>query len=320
MKKLVIFNVGGAFSAYLELDENKIVIDLGKSDEFNPVTNFLLPLAERKFGKSDHDESKYHIEQAFLSHLDNDHISSIEDFDEFFNPHYLTTPCEHPRQEGIFNIILDFFTDENENRDKVLELMRLRLPGYGREIREDYDNPLIVHENYIENVNLYYIPAGSLEEHGNLKEKYSNNTSLVLFLNINGHTVLIPGDVMDDGMEYLINNNSDLLENLQMFGVDFLIAPHHGLETSFPESLFKTVKGGKINRLNIIPEKRRSILSLENRSDVDGRYYSDNYCLGDNDLGQKGVKTSNGHIVIDFSMAIPCVKRVDTENLLAEFI
>lgn len=38
--KVVIFNVGAALSAYVETDNKKIVIDLGKSCDFSPVNDF----------------------------------------------------------------------------------------------------------------------------------------------------------------------------------------------------------------------------------------------------------------------------------------
>ena len=42
--KVVIFNVGAALSAYVETDNKKIVIDLGKSSAFSPVNDSLRPL------------------------------------------------------------------------------------------------------------------------------------------------------------------------------------------------------------------------------------------------------------------------------------
>ena len=75
MKKIVILNVGGALSSYAEIDNKKIIIDLGKSSDFSPVDNFLIPLAQkRSFKKSDvtGNTDKYNIDQLFLSHLDND--------------------------------------------------------------------------------------------------------------------------------------------------------------------------------------------------------------------------------------------------------
>lgn len=42
--KIVIFNVGPALSAYIEMGSNKIVVDLGKGNDFSMVNDFLLPL------------------------------------------------------------------------------------------------------------------------------------------------------------------------------------------------------------------------------------------------------------------------------------
>lgn len=104
-----------------------------------------------------------------------------------------------------------------------------------------------------------------------------------------------------------------------MWGVDYLVAPHHGLATSFPECLFQELKGGK-TRLNIISEKIRTSDSAENRSDVDGRYYSSDYSTAGNDLKQNAVKTSMGHIVINLETAEGEIKQITSnEELLKEF-
>ncbi len=326
IQKQVIFNVGGALSSYLEFNGNRIIIDLGKSKDFNPIEDFLLPLAqERQFNKNPLDTNKYFLEQVFLSHLDKDHISTIEEFDKHFNPGLLTAPCIHPRQNNIFDIIKNLFINEDECRKKVLELMAKRSPGYGREIQEDYDKPLIVHKNYLNNVRLYYIPAKMCSNEEMFeKQNYSNNTSLVLFIKINNHKIFMPGDLMKTGMKYLIENRPELKNDLQNLGIDFLIAPHHGLTTSFPDILFQTIKNNKTNRLNIISEKIRRSLFQENRSDVDSRYYGDSHCLCNNNLDhQGGIKTSGGHIVLDYSNTIPTVKIIDTnekQELINEFI
>lgn len=50
MYKIAILNVGGGFSAYAELNDKKVVVDLGSGNGFSPVNNFLLPLiAKGKF-------------------------------------------------------------------------------------------------------------------------------------------------------------------------------------------------------------------------------------------------------------------------------
>ncbi len=332
IKKQVIFNVGGALSSYLEFDDKKVVIDLGKSNDFNPVDDFLLPLAKKKFTK-DPKTSKYTLEQVFLSHLDDDHISLIEEFDKHFNPRYLTVPCEHPKQNSIFNIIKNLIIkpkSESVYTKKVLELMNTRLPGYGRlddsnePLQEDKDQPLVVCQDCGENIKLYHIPAKICGEDEDLKNDYSNNISLALFIQINGHTIFMPGDLMKNGMEYLLNDNEQLKDDLKNIGIDFLIAPHHGLSTSFPDILFQSMKNNKINRLNIISEKVREINSKEQRSPVDSRYYGNQFCLCNNNIDRKGgIKTSGGHIIIDYDLQIPSIKIIKTENkedLVNEFI
>ncbi len=322
-------------SSYLEFNDRRVVVDLGKSDDFNPVEDFLLPLAKiRKFTKNVFDGNKYEITQAFLSHQDNDHISSIIDFDKYFHPLYLTAPTSHPKQNKIFNIILKYILKpggKNEYSEHLIKMMELRKPGHGKEnpnnpkepLDEDKNKPLVVYPDCADNIELFHIPAdvcGSVD----FKKSYSNNTSLVLFFNINSHTVLMPGDIMKEGIEYLLNNEADLYANIRTLGVDFLVVPHHGLSSSFSETLFQSMKNKKTNRLNIISEKRRKSDSDEQRSDVDSRYYSEDYSSGNNNLdGQRGRKTSEGHIVIDYSGIKPFVKIIKTEDkeaLVNEFI
>lgn len=157
-----------------------------------------------------------------------------------------------------------------------------------------------------------------------IKAHYPNNISLALLIKINNHSVFMPGDLMKEAMEYIINNDEKLKLKLQEVGIDFLIAPHHGLSTSFSEVLFQNIRDNKTKRLNIISEKVRSNDSDELRSNVDSRYYGNQYCACNNNLDrQGGIKTSGGHIVIDFSGSEPSVKIINTDNkqsLINEFV
>ena len=56
---------------------------------------------------------------------------------------------------------------------------------------------------------------------------------------------------------HLIDTNAKFKGLLNNDGVDYLVAPHHGLQTSFSEYLFQNIKGNKV-RLNIISEKIRA--------------------------------------------------------------
>ena len=57
--KIVIFNVGPALSAYIEMGSNKIVVDLGKGNDFSMVNDFLLPLFKKR-GKLKYLRDKYY--------------------------------------------------------------------------------------------------------------------------------------------------------------------------------------------------------------------------------------------------------------------
>jgi hypothetical protein len=322
MKKIVIFNVGGALSSYAVMGDMKILVDLGKSADFSPVDDFLIPLAEKlSFRKWDALENaegagKYVIDQLFLSHLDNDHISDYERFRDSFHPGYMTCPNDNETQSSIFKIIMDFFTGDNESRKLVLSDMKRRRADIENNYGMTPQNPLV---STVPEVNLFYIRP-SLCQSDELKPGYANNISLVLFFFVGDKTVLMPGDILKEGMEYLIDNDESFKKQLNNLGIDFLIAPHHGLSTSFSERLFKEISGGK-TRLNIISEKVRIAESEENRSDVDRRYYDSNYSNGDNSLKQNAVKTSMGHIVIDLETDETEIKQYsDINDVINEFI
>lgn len=320
MKKIVIFNVGGALSSYAEIEDKKIVIDLGSSSDFSPVDNFLIPLAEeRSFAKSEviGNTDKYHIDQLFLSHLDDDHITDYEKFRDKFWPNYMTCPNDNETQDSIFKIIIDFFTGENKTRKLVLSDMKVRSASVPNPYGMSPSNPLV--STVPEIIKLFYITPKDCNDDENLKSGYANNISLLLFFHLENKTLLMPGDILKEGMEYLIEHNTDFKKQINDFGIDFLIAPHHGLATSFSERLFQEMKGNK-TRLNIISEKIREENSDENRSDVDTRYYDSDYSTGENSLKQNAVKTSMGHIVIDLETDETEIKQyTDIKDVIQEF-
>jgi hypothetical protein len=329
MKKIVILNIGGALSSYAEIDDKKIIIDLGKGSEFSPVNDFLIPLAKKRnfetanyTGNTDENASKYNIDQLFLSHLDNDHISDYEQFRNFFYPRYMTCPNNNETQDSDFKINTNYLTGENKTRELVLSDMRARSSETPNDYKMSPSDPLV--STIPEIIKLYYIKPTDCEKNDTLRSGYNNNISLVLFFCLKNKTLLMPGDISKEGMEYLIDDkgerNKYFKAHLNDLGIDFLVAPHHGLATSFSERLFREIKGNK-TRLNIISEKIREKDSDENRSDVASRYYELNYSTGENSLQQNGVKTSMGHIVIDLETEETEVKQyIDIDDVFGEFI
>ena len=320
MKKLVIFNVGGAFSAYGDFGGRKIMVDLGRSADFSPVEDFLIPLAQHgKFtrGFSDYNRNKWVFDQLFLSHLDNDHIGDYQKFREYFHPHYMTCPNDNHQQNDEFKVKRDLLGPQNEIRDLVLQDMRARTTLNTPNPELSPANPLV---SILEEISLFYINPDDCEVDPILARGYANNISLVLFFQVRLKTLLIAGDLLKDGMKHLLETDEAFHEKISSHGVDFLVAPHHGLQTSFSEDLFAAMPNGK-SRLNIISEKVRRQDSDENRSDVDGRYYSSDYSTGDTSIHQNGVKTSLGHIVIDFETDETEVRTYqDIDEVINEFL
>lgn len=313
MKKIVVFNVGGALSAFLNIDGRNILIDIGKSEMFNPVVDFMMPFFERN--ACEMDNGKYKIEQLIISHPHKDHISAIVDFNKKFAPFYLTCPNDKEGNSRLDKLDFSYF-DEDTEEIKVL-----------RDMYSDRSLPLTTcfnSEGIIKQY-LFYIKPGEVANNDSLisdGECYQNNVSLVNLFEINGYYVLFPGDIMKNGMEYLINNAPKLRRKLSCHGIDILVAPHHGLESSFCSYMFETMKGNKIRCLNIISEK---VNSDDNRN-VDSRYYDRDYCSGKNNLigmGENGAcfgrKTSAGHICVDLDYDKPIFKIINDNDELIDW-
>ena len=76
---------------------------------------------------------------------------------------------------------------------------------------------------------LFWIKPQDVEDDENLSsngEAYQNNVSLVSMFEINGYWVLLPGDIMKNGMSRLINAGAKFFKKLSIHGIDILVAPH----------------------------------------------------------------------------------------------
>jgi hypothetical protein len=311
--RVVAFNVGGCLSVYFEFSAKTVLYDIGSSDSFCPVKDFLLPLyRKRKSPKNKND--KFEMDQLIISHPHDDHISSLEIYDKNFYPGLLTVPNDNegiPEEEKI-----NWGLIKNKKNDYVKYLREQMLPGRRP--------PLTSSAPY--HLSIFYIPAKKCEAEEKdtdlKKENYDNNIGIVGYIDYSNHKLLLAGDLLKDGMEYLIKNNSSFQKKLGQ-GVDFLIVPHHGLRSGFSTVLFSNMKNGKTKRLNIVSEK--PTLEDDVRK-VDTRYSSADYCEGQNNLsdGKDLVyqrKTSNGHIYIDCRNEQPKVKIIEkSEDLIKEFL
>lgn len=304
--KQVVFNVGGALSTYVEFHGKKLLVDAGKSDDFNPIFDFLLPLYKKRGnGASLFDDKKYHIDQLLISHPHKDHISAIVDFEKYFHPELFTCPNSNQGMPDGHKINWELIGNGNDT-----SIIKLKEMLVGREppLRATAD----------QNEWIYYLPPEGVEGDEELSaESYCNNISIAVFLLINGHRVFLPGDMQKAGMAELLVNNPTLKNRLKG-GVDILIAPHHGLTSSFCVEMFNHMPYHRTRCLNIVSEKPNN--PDENRT-VDSRYSSSEYCQGINNLkyGEgkcNQVKTSRGHIFIDYSPKDYPIFEIVTDNEL----
>lgn len=305
--KVAVFNVGGALSVYVEYSGKSILLDIGNNKDFSPTHDFLLPLYQKR--KANKINNKYQIDQLIISHPHNDHISDLINFNEYFHPALVTCPNDNDGMAETDKINWDLITNPNDIYVKFLR--KNVLPGR--------KPPLISCHPHL---SLFWIPPKTSEECDDLnKVNYSNNISLVCYIYFNNNSILLPGDIMKDGMAWLINN-SNSFKNTLAKGIDFLIAPHHGLKTSFSTELFNCIPNNKIKRLNIVSEK--TVTEDSNRV-VDSRYSNSYYCEGRNNLSTPESivcqrKTSSGHILLDFNNSImPRVNILDTNQLIAAY-
>lgn len=281
--KVVVFNVGPALSAYIELGDKKIVYDLGKSNDFSPVNDFLIPLFKNREGEKD----KYKIDQLFLSHPHKDHISDLEEMNKHFLYELYTTPNDlSGSEEKNKNVNWDLVDDPKSD-----EVKRVKASYKNRFLPLKTCDPL--------RMTIGYLYPGDVEEDATLaNESYTNNISILLYIH-SGYKILFAADIQKEGMSKLLKESSALKKKIEQ-GVDFLVCPHHGLRSSFSTTLFNTMKDNKTKKLNIVSEKAND----EDNRNVDSRYSSTDYCEGDNNLSTNNNtvcqrKTSQGHIFID---------------------
>lgn len=309
---MIVFNVGGALCSYLEINGTSILIDVGSSNEFNPIKEFLIPYFSAT-DKPKVKEGKYCFGQLLISHPHHDHISLLKDFSDYFFPELITCPNDKS-DNALLNIDWNlFFPDGTTIHNQEITLLKKLYEKRNLPLR-----PILQNDNYPDRQYIYYLEPGYVARNDELTtngETYANNISLVSIFNINGFHILFPGDIMKNGIKHLLahdnSNGGHTFKKGLNSGIDILIAPHHGLESAFSENLFSELPDGKVNCINIVSEKQNS--PKENR-DVDKRYANANYCKGDNNLqSTNGAdnncqrKTSQGHICIDFNHYKPII-------------
>jgi len=287
-----IFNVGRGLSIFIRTALNQgIIYDFGSSDDFSP-TNFI---KKHLLPNLDSYDGKHEIAQTIISHPHLDHISEIEslqDSHSLFYAHLHT--CPHDKfTSGMPDERIDLARINNPvNSEEKIKAYKNLYEGDRRKL--PLQTILYSSSRSIPNLEygIYYIrPPKVAELFPEDDQKYSNSISMVLFYRQGQHTLLIPGDIMPEALDYLLEEKIgcekrytifDKLQSLnhpmwhqkacdqpslrtclQTYGLTVLVAPHHGLESGYSDMLYSSIKGSKPG-LVVISEKRHV-------SDIDGK-------------------------------------------------
>jgi len=313
---LWVFNVGRGICAFVRTPENfGLSIDCGGDGENRPlrrVEKLILPSLTKYSGVS--------VAQAVVSHPHVDHYRDIYRM-VGWHPHLITCPNDKTPIDGYPDERFSFRLLETKVSDEPLlrvyrecyseRSLPLRVPAFGRTVPNFH-------------YGLFYVRP-PVAERDLPTTDYVNNCSIMAFLRIGDSSVLLPGDIMTSGMDHAINTGCEsrltgstgyelarektldmkaLRTWIKMFGCKFLVAPHHGLESAWPEAMFDslTAEGHQV-RLALISEKDNP---GENGGRVDSRYYSGEYVKGQTvfyDNGSSEVRRAistrkDGHMLV----------------------
>lgn len=258
-----VFHVGRGVAGAIRTPAGKwIAIDLGASEDFCPVEDFFLHRIPKKEG------GKRKIDQLIISHPHNDHMTALKRFHENFHPNFLTVPNDNDPQDAKHKV--DWDRIQNPDDDLTNYLRDELLPGRQPPLKATSES---TDRFFFE---IHHLMPDTCENDEDLStSNYPNNISILARVNYKGNVVLFAGDIMKDGMKKLIDS-TPFGKRLKDVGVTFLVAPHHGLRSSFSVDLFNAMKGGK-PALNIISEKPTKTDSNEI---VDTRYGDEDYASG----------------------------------------
>lgn len=343
-----VFNTERGFSALIRLPNNLgILYDLGGTEDFSPISfvaEHIAPFLSPAAG------STRTISQCVLSHPHADHIQELPTLlalgqdDPSLQPRLLTCPND---KEAEFEV--DFSRLISDENAELIQTYRDAYEERNPPLQTITADPLCNTPNV--EYGLYYMPPPSVAElYPEDDQAYCNGLSILLYVRHGPQPILFTGDVTPDVFARIVHGKSPVAKRFSYLsgtpqntpadfnthtstqptlkamlaarGLSVLIAPHHGLESCFPDQFFPLVNGKKPH-INIISEKRH--LSEEDGK-VDARYQSKDFAFGA-DVDNEGVVESrysvstrnNQNILVTFdgSNATPGIYlREDPEELL----
>ena len=321
--EVIMFNVGRGLSMLIKTPHNHVIIyDLGSSEELSPVADIY-----RKPGfLSQMAGSERKIAQCIISHPHLDHISDLTDENrDFLNKQSALVSCQNDKDKVA-----------GQAEGHKIDFSRIKNPGGDRKVdnyRSLYKErslPLVTFNPDVDGVDFqvgyYYLTH---EQAAKLfpkdDQEYANSLSIVLYMSYCGLTMLIPGDVIPDAFELILDGKCEkrftdykrkmaeekrrlwaemtsdqpnLGTLLKKKGLTVLVAPHHGLESGYPKCLFDLLEDKK-PEIILIAEKSQS----GNSGSVDKRYQDGTCSKGvdfDGDTRYSLTTRNDGHIKVCF--------------------
>jgi beta-lactamase superfamily II metal-dependent hydrolase len=207
MFMFMLYDVGHGFCAYLRAPNGATALfDCGydAKNAFHPVDHMKAAGVSR-------------VNQIFLSHFDQDHV------------------CDLPLVMSTFGA--DMLARNRTVPPNVIRSMKAE----GGVVTQSMERALAMHETWV-------LPAPTVDFAGvtftSFNNSYpeftdSNNLSLVTFIDYDGLTILVPGDLETTGWEKLMMNDA-FTQKLR--DVNVFVASHHGRNEGYCEEVFRYCK------------------------------------------------------------------------------
>ena len=317
--EVYMFNVGRGLAVLIKTPHNYAMLyDLGSSEELSPIAD----IYQKQDFLSQMVGSERKIAQCIISHPHLDHISDLTDDNaEFINAQSALVSCQNDKSDNLYGHKIDFLRINNLNAESQIKNYKglyaqrqLPLRSFDPNVSSDFQ------------LGLYYLKSLQANElFPKEDQEYSNSLSIVLYLSYRGRTMLIPGDVTPKAFELILKGDcekrftdcnssmSNGLRNrwvaltstqpslgdlLKEKGLTVLVAPHHGLESGYPQSLFDLLGDSK-PAIILISEKPQS----EKSGSVDQRYQNGTCSKGvviDGKTRYSLTTRNDGHIKVCF--------------------
>jgi beta-lactamase superfamily II metal-dependent hydrolase len=327
--EVFLLNVERGLSIVIKTPNNYCLLyDAGSTPEMSPIAIFNKNKIFDQFEEySEPGCAKKKIAQFIISHPHLDHISTLsKDITSVINENSFYITCQNDKESNISGHSIDFgrinnpaeASDEIENYKSLYKERELPLSTL---IQYNEDNLLNFKVGY------YYLTHKQATElFPKDDQNYSNSLSLVLFLSYHNQSILIPGDITPEAFELIYSGKCEKrftdysikqgeqkkkawarstcdqpnLKSLLKKGLTILVAPHHGLESGYPQFLVEDLSYNK-PKLVLISDKQHN----SNNSGSTHKNYQNG--IASSGFMHKGEKryslstVSDGHIKIIFS-------------------